>query len=92
MTLILDKSRYMEVNTYTWDKGKVYLSEMKPDGNRCMEISMQDFCEMALYVLTNTDLAKDDPRIRFVDTIKELRKAKGYNGPKSSRFVEKEAK
>ena len=92
MTLILDESGYMEVNTYTWEKNKVCLSEVKPDGNRCMEVSMADFCEMALYVLTNTDLAKEDPRIRFVEMVKKLEKTKGYNGPKSSRFAEKEGK
>lgn len=92
MTLILDNSDSIEVNTYTWEKEKVHFRHVKPDAHGCVEISMHDFCEMALYVLTNTDLAKEDPRIRFVEMVKKLERTEGFNGGRTSRFAEKEAK
>lgn len=42
-----------------------------------------DFCEIIRYFLTNTDLAKGDPRLKLLKELKKARKAKGYNGPKS---------
>lgn len=36
------------------------------------EISMEDFAEMVEYVLTNTDLLPNDPRITLVGRLKRL--------------------
>lgn len=41
-------------------------------------VDINDFFAMVYYVLTNTDLYKGDPRIKFVKKIKKLRKVKGY--------------
>lgn len=43
------------------------------------EIPMEDFCELALYVLTNTDLDKDDPRVALVDRVRAMKVVDGYN-------------
>lgn len=43
------------------------------------EISMKDFCEAMLYVLENTDLEPDDPRLEFVELVKSMRQVEGYN-------------
>lgn len=43
------------------------------------EIPMEDFCELALYVLTNTDLDPNDPRLQLVNRVKSLRVIDGFN-------------
>ena len=50
-------------------------------------LSMNDFCEAALYVLTNTDLEPDDPRIDLVNAVKKLEGAAGYNGARTQRYA-----
>lgn len=45
------------------------------------EISMETFVTIAKYLMTNTDLVKNDPRLGFVDWIKGLRKKRGWNSP-----------
>ena len=52
-----------------------------------IEISLEDFCCLVNYVLTNTDLHKDDPRIPLVEKIKNLQLLPGYN-PGGTRFGE----
>jgi len=47
--------------------------------NAYLEISLIDFLVIAEYVLTNTDLRKDDPRLLFIKTIKGAKIAKGFN-------------
>lgn len=42
------------------------------------EISMADFMEAALYVLTNTDLEDTDPRMDFLRRIKSIETGPGY--------------
>lgn len=44
------------------------------------EIEIGDFCDMVIYVLTNTDLAYGDEREALVDLIKNMEKVTGYNG------------
>lgn len=41
-------------------------------------IEINDFFNMVYYVLTNTDLYKNDPRIKFVNIVKKMKKVKGY--------------
>ncbi len=43
------------------------------------EVSMEDFSAMVLYVLTNTDLEENDPRIELVKNIKNLMITTGWN-------------
>lgn len=44
------------------------------------KLSMDDFCAVAYYVLTNTDLCgDDDPRVRFIADVKNLVKTVGFN-------------
>jgi len=50
------------------------------------EISFADFLSAAKYVLTNTDLMPNDPRIRFVMEVQLMTIGQGYN-PGGQRFV-----
>lgn len=58
-----------------------------PDGditNLCtrgisIDIPMKDFVLLVQYVLTNTDLNKDDPRLALVEAIMETAVINGYN-------------
>jgi hypothetical protein len=43
------------------------------------QIPMSDFLVAVAYVLTNTDLQANDPRIRFVESLKALQEVDGYN-------------
>lgn len=43
------------------------------------EISIEDFLIAAKYVLTNTDLEPDDPRLQFVKCVQSMRETDGYN-------------
>ncbi len=47
--------------------------------NGKLAIDLEDFCEMALYVLTNTDLMHDDPRLVLMRRLAELNVVPGYN-------------
>ncbi len=42
------------------------------------EIPLDEFLDVARYVILNTDLDKDDPRIKFVDLMKKLDKIDGW--------------
>ena len=37
-----------------------------------ISISMTDFLDMVFYVLTNTDLEKDDLRVKFLQVMREM--------------------
>ncbi len=43
------------------------------------EIDLEDFCLLAEYVFTNTDLEDNDVRIETVERIKEYKQVEGYN-------------
>ncbi len=43
------------------------------------EISIADFFAAAEYVLTNTDLDPNDPRLQFVKCIQSMKEVEGYN-------------
>ncbi|MEK7664306.1 MAG: hypothetical protein AAB340_02645 [Patescibacteria group bacterium] len=43
------------------------------------EISIEDFLVVAKYVLTNTDLDSNDPRLQFVKCVQSMKEVKGYN-------------
>lgn len=43
------------------------------------EISLEDFLIAAEYVLVNTDLEPNDPRLQFVKCVRSMKKVAGYN-------------
>lgn len=43
------------------------------------EISIEDFLVAAEYVLTDTDLEPNDPRLQFVKCVQSMKQADGYN-------------
>ena len=42
------------------------------------QLTMEDFAAMVRYVIRNTDLQEDDPRIELVEQIKKLRIVEGF--------------
>ncbi len=44
-----------------------------------LEISMEDFCQLAVYVLTSSDLEHGDPRIHFMLQLAKLNTVPGHN-------------
>jgi|SRR3989339_1157665 hypothetical protein len=42
-------------------------------------LTMEDFLQMCYYVLTNTDLAKDDMRLHFLKCVQAMKKVPGHN-------------
>lgn len=42
------------------------------------EISLEDFLIAAHYVLTNSNLKKDDPRLQFVECVRSMTIVDGY--------------
>jgi len=73
MSLSLDLGTKPDgLHVKTWGAGNtVFL------GN--YEISLVDFLFAAEYVLTNTDLEQNDPRLQFVKCIKAMKKTNGYS-------------
>lgn len=61
-----------------------------PEGKWDFAVSMEEFCQVMMYALTNTDLHPGDPRLKFMNDLAELCQVQGYNGPNSRRlgFVE----
>lgn len=49
------------------------------------EISLEDFCVLTYYVLTNSDLMPEDPRLNLIERIKKLQITEGFN-PGESRL------
>lgn len=44
------------------------------------EISIEDFLIAAHYVLTNSNLTENDPRLQFVECVRSMQMVKGYPG------------
>jgi len=76
----------VEVKTYGVVPEMVILTV---PGKESVDIPISDFLAMAWYVLTNTDLYKDDPRIPFVNTIKELKQLEGHDPGRKRLAVDK---
>jgi hypothetical protein len=47
--------------------------------NNDIEIPLDDFCALVEYVLTNTDLKKNDPRLALIEKIKQTKIIPGLN-------------
>ena len=76
MTLILDRGTQpdgLEVKTFGFGlmRNTVRLGDY--------EISLEDFLVAAEYVLTNTDLEPNDPRLQFVKCVQSTQETDGYN-------------
>lgn len=69
----------LEVKTYGFGSmgNTVYLGDY--------EISLEDFLVTARYVLTNTDLEPNDPRLQFLKCVRSMKEVSGYN-PKEKRL------
>lgn len=79
MSLLLNngtKPDGVEIKTFGFGtmQGIIYLGDY--------EISLSDFLCAAKYVLSNTDLEPNDPRLQFVKCIRETREIGGYNPSK----------
>jgi len=59
--------------------GGIYISTPNNDSF----IPADEFCEIIRYFMTNTDLMKNDPRLKLLKDLKKARKTNGYNGLKS---------
>lgn len=44
-----------------------------------IRITTEDFCQLAMYVLTNTDLQPNDPRLHFMMQLAKLNPVVGHN-------------
>ncbi len=78
MSMSLDlgtKPAGLEVKTYTHTLGSLGKSVHLG----AYEISLEDFLVAAGYVLTNTDLAPNDPRLQFVKYVQSMRVVEGHN-------------
>jgi hypothetical protein len=93
MSLVLSESlpKGLEVKTHgTIFRGKD-LVLLRGPGVDC-EIPIRDFLDAAEYVLTNTDLRRRDPRLKFLKTVASLKQINGYNpGGKHLGMAEEEA-
>lgn len=55
---------------------KTFSSDMVLLGD--YNITTSDFCQLVMYVLTNTNLEPNDPRYDLVETIKKLKITDGF--------------
>jgi hypothetical protein len=86
MSLRLEVDTDETVEVKTWDPRKVFISTPAAD----IEIGIKDFCSLVEYVLSNTDLIKDDARLALVKKIKKAKVVSGWNdriNPKCKRLV-----
>ena len=78
--------------TYGMGDQVVHFTIFDPKGRDqpVAEIGMTDFCALIYYVLTNSDLDHDDPRLRLFECLKKAGIGPGYNASRdaSSRRIE----
>jgi hypothetical protein len=70
MSLVLAHSEPSGTEIKTLDAQTVYLGPL--------EISMSDFACAVIYVLTNTNLEENDPRVELVRAVKRLVEVDGF--------------
>jgi hypothetical protein len=58
------------------------------NSNIDVTIPMKDFCYLVEYVLENTDLFENDPRLKLVEKIKNFKVIPGYNHGASRIMIE----
>ncbi len=59
------------VGVKTFEAGTVFIDHK--------EYSIEDVLNIAYYVLTNTDLVPDDPRLGFIKVVKDMAVVPGYS-------------
>lgn len=59
----------------SWTDGAIILST---DSGR-ITLGMDDYLTLSMYVLKNTDLEKNDPRLKFLKEVAKLEKLRGWN-------------
>lgn len=64
--------------------GDVIFTTVNP--TRQISMSMADFAETVIYVLTNTDLVADDLRLSLMERLRRVRVVDGYNGSSTHRL------
>ena len=81
MSLVLEDSRESgrrgPIEAKTFSPGIGEITDLIWIGE--VVLTKADFAALVLYVLTNADLAKDDPRIELVQKIGQLKIADGFN-------------
>lgn len=73
MSLVLDRGTKpdgLQAKTFGVDDEVVFLGDYK--------ITMEDFLVLAHYVLTNSNLTEDDPRLQFVESVRGMAVVKDY--------------
>lgn len=64
------KPKNLEVKTWGLGSDVVFFGDY--------EISIEDFLIAAHYVLTNTNLSKNDPRLQFVECVRSMQVTEGF--------------
>lgn len=57
-----------------------------PEKTNHITLSLEDFAATVVYVLGNTDLTPNDPRVELMERLRRIRVIEGYNGPGSKRL------
>ena len=72
MTLILtgEQTEPQGIEVKTWSVGSPEMDGVVDFGD--MKIGLRDFLYAAYYVLTNTSLKENDPRIKFVEEVRDM--------------------
>lgn len=66
------KPKNLEVKTWGFGKDVVHFGDY--------EVSIEDFLIAAHYVLTNTNLTENDPRLQFIECVRSMQVVEGWPG------------
>jgi hypothetical protein len=77
MSLTLSKSK-VDCKTFSGVAGRGFFMNEVRVGD--YYIQADEFAELVMYYLTNTDLSEDDPRLGLMKRIRRLENATGFNG------------
>ena len=83
MSLYLDQGSTEGLSVKSWyNSGVGNLPDITLGTTKAnFEITMEDFCEMVKYALYNTNLkGTDDPRVKLIEWIANLKTVEGFNG------------
>lgn len=77
MSLKLSYSGDLECGCHSGWVGRGFFEDVIHVGDN--EIHKDDFAELVMYFMTNTDLEVSDVRVKLADRISKLRQTEGYN-------------
>jgi hypothetical protein len=77
MSLILSKSK-IDTKAFSGFAGRGFMDNKIRVGEH--EINIEDFAELVMYFMTNTDLAEGDIRLSLQERIAQLHPVEGWNG------------